>query len=179
MCPQCSDSAVSEGPARSARRADIDRLWSHVVKGPEVDDCWIWIGAVGDDGYGRFWTAGDGTRQRTMRPQRFLYWQLTGIDLPPDTMLLHRCDIPLCVHVDVDCEISHLRVGGAVDNQRDTSRAGRQRNRFTIERYATLPRADRVARSRRLRDVVRDHGWAPELIARALSDAGAGHPTLW
>lgn len=161
------------------RAADVERLWKYVVKGPDADDCWIWTGAVGDDGYGRFWTAGDGTRQRTMRPQRFLYRHLTGIDLPPETMLLHRCDVPLCVHVDVDPNVSHLRIGGAVDNQRDAAHAGRQRNRFTIETYASLPRADRVARSRRLRDTVREHGWNPQLIARALSDAGTEHPTLW
>ncbi|MCK2028065.1 hypothetical protein KZC56_17345 [Microbacterium sp. SSW1-47] len=161
------------------RAADVERLWKHVVKGPDPDDCWIWTGSVGDDGYGRFWTAGDGIQQRTMRPQRFLYRHLTGIDLPPSTMLLHRCDVALCVHVDVDPAVSHLRIGGAAENQRDAARAGRQRNRFTIEKYASLPRADRVARSRRLRDTVRDHGWDPQLIARALSDAGTEHPTLW
>lgn len=159
--------------------ADAERFWKYVVKGPDARDCWIWIGAVGDDGYGRFWTAGDGTRQRTMRPQRFLSRHLTGIDLPAGTMLLHRCDVPLCVHVDIDPTVSHLRTGGAADNQRDAARAGRQRNRFSIERYATLARADRVARSRRLRDAVREHGWNPELIARAISEAGVGHPTLW
>lgn len=160
-------------------KSDAERFWPYVVKGPDDADCWIWTGAVGDDGYGRFWTAGDGTRQRTMRPQRFLYRELTGIDLPADTMLLHRCDVPLCVHVALDAESSHLRVGEARDNQRDTARAGRQRNRFTIERFGSLPRAERVARSRRLRDAVRDHGWSPDLIARALSAAGDDHPTLF
>lgn len=159
--------------------SDTDRFWQYVVKGPHTDDCWIWTGAVGDDGYGRFWTAGDGTRQRTMRPQRFLYRQLTGIDLPAETMLLHRCDVPICVHVEADTQESHLRVGNAKDNQRDTARAGRQRNRFTIERFGSLPRAARVARARQLRDVVRAYGWEPELIARALSGAGVDHPTLF
>lgn len=160
-------------------KSDAERFWPYVVKGPDDDDCWIWTGAVGDDGYGRFWTAGDGIRQRTMRPQRFLYREISGIDLPADTMLLHRCDVPLCVHVTLDSETSHLRVGEARDNQRDTARAGRQRNRFTIERFGSLPRAERVARSRRLRDAVRDHGWNPDLIARALSAAGDDHPTLF
>ncbi|WP_420367101.1 hypothetical protein [Curtobacterium sp. L1-20] len=31
-----------------------ERFWSHVVKGPAPADCWIWTGAIGDDGYGRF-----------------------------------------------------------------------------------------------------------------------------
>lgn len=160
-------------------RTDAERFWRHVVTGPAADDCWIWIGAVGDDGYGRFWTAGDGTKQRVMRPQRFLYRALTGVDLPPDTMLLHRCDVPLCVHVELDSDTSHLRVGGAPENQRDTARAGRQRNRFTAERFASLPRAERVARSRQLRDVVRAHGWDADLIARAMSGAGPDHPVLF
>jgi len=159
--------------------ADAERFWRYVVKGPADDDCWIWTGAIGDDGYGRFWTAGDGSRQRTMRPQRFLYRELTGIDLDAETMLLHRCDVPICVHVDRSTEISHLRVGSAADNQRDTARAGRQRNRFTIERFGSIPRAERVARARRLRDTVRVYGWNPDHMARALSAAGLEHPTLW
>lgn len=114
-----------------------------------------------------------------MRPQRFLYRNLTGTDLPADVMLLHRCDVPLCVHVDLDPEASHLRVGGASQNQRDAARAGRQRNRYTSETFASLPRAERAARSRRLRDAVRDCGWSTDLIARALSGAGSDHPTLW
>lgn len=158
---------------------DVERFWRHVVKGPQPADCWIWTGAVGDDGYGRYWTAGDGVRQRTMRPQRFLYRALTGIDLPAETMLLHRCDVPLCVHVDVDPAVSHLRVGNAIDNQRDTARSGRHRNGYSIVRFASLPRAERVAQSRRLRDVVRAHGWDPDLIGRALSTAGTEHPTLF
>ena len=159
--------------------SDLDRFWTHVVKGHAVDDCWIWTGAVGDDGYGRFWTAGDGVTQRTMRPQRFHYRELTGVDLPPSTMLLHSCDVPLCVHVDIDQDVSHLRPGAAIDNQRDTARAGRQRNRYTIDRFGGLPRAERVAQSRRLREVVRTHGWDPELIGRALSLVGTEHPTLF
>ncbi|WP_172407772.1 hypothetical protein [Microbacterium sp. AISO3] len=161
------------------RMSDVDRFWSYVVRGPRRDDCWVWTGAVGDDGYGRFWTAGDGAGQRTMRPQRFLYRHLTGVNLTPDVMLLHRCDVPLCVHVDVDPAASHLRVGDAAANQDDAARAGRHRNRFTSERFASLPRADRVARARRLRDTVRDHGWDEERMTRAVSLVGFDHPTLW
>ncbi|OWP20304.1 hypothetical protein CBF90_02110 [Microbacterium sp. AISO3] len=114
-----------------------------------------------------------------MRPQRFLYRHLTGVNLTPDVMLLHRCDVPLCVHVDVDPAASHLRVGDAAANQDDAARAGRHRNRFTSERFASLPRADRVARARRLRDTVRDHGWDEERMTRAVSLVGFDHPTLW
>ena len=29
-------------------------FWSKVLKGPRPDDCWLWMGAVPGDGYGRF-----------------------------------------------------------------------------------------------------------------------------
>ena len=32
------------------------RFWEKVIKGPGPSACWIWTGAIGDDGYGRFWT---------------------------------------------------------------------------------------------------------------------------
>lgn len=158
---------------------DVERFWRYVVKGPSDADCWLWTGAVGDDGYGRFWTKQDAGGQRTMRPQRFLYRELTGIDLPPEVMLLHRCDIPICVHVDLDPQLTHVRLGNARLNQQDASRAGRHRNRFTVEPFASAGRAERVARSRRLRDAVRTHGWNPEEFSLALSAAGADQPTLW
>lgn len=155
------------------------RFWSYVVKGPAPTDCWLWAGAVSDDGYGRFWTSIPGGGQRTMRPQRFAWRLLTGVDLPRSVMLLHRCDVPLCVHVDVEEALSHLRPGTARDNQDDAVRRGRHANRFTVERFATLPRAERARRSRTLRDAVRDHGWDPERIAHALSGAGEGAVPLF
>ncbi len=37
------------------RSSDVERFYSHVLKGPEPDSCWLWLGAISDDGYGRFW----------------------------------------------------------------------------------------------------------------------------
>lgn len=161
------------------RRSEEERFWTYVVEGPAPDDCWIWTGAVSDDGYGRFWTNVPGVGQRTMRPQRFLYRALTGIDLPADDMLLHRCDVPLCVHVDLDPARSHLRVGDGRDNMLDRSRRGRAANGFSIERFAGLPRAERARRSRELRDGVRAAGWNADVIHHALSGAGPGQQTLF
>jgi hypothetical protein len=59
------------------RRGEADRFWEKVVKGPRPQDCGIWIGAVDDDGYGRFWFIRDG-EQRALRPQRYAYEHLTG-----------------------------------------------------------------------------------------------------
>lgn len=90
------------------RTSEHDRFWRYVVKGPAADDCWLWTGAVSDDGYGRFWIKQDGGRQRAVRPQRYAYEEATGVALPSSTLLLHGCDVPLCVHADVDPELSHV-----------------------------------------------------------------------
>lgn len=161
------------------RLSELERFWSYVVKGPDASDCWLWSGAVADDAYGRFWTAKPGGGQRTMRPQRFAWRELTGEDLPPSVLLLHSCDIPLCVHVDVDTQLSHLRPGTLTENQADAARRGRHQNRYTVETFATLPRAERARRSRALRDVVRDYGWDRDRISAALAGAGEGATTLF
>lgn len=85
------------------RRAVADRVWEKVVKGPAPTDCWIWTGAIADDGYGRFWVTREGG-QRALRPQRYAYEDLTGEILTPSIILLHVCDVPLCVHASTGPE---------------------------------------------------------------------------
>ena len=46
------------------------RFWEKVIKGPTENACWIWTGAIGDDGYGRFWTQTPGSGQRMLRAHR-------------------------------------------------------------------------------------------------------------
>ncbi len=65
---------------------EVDRFWSHVVKGPCEADCWIWTGAIGDDGYGRFWVQSrlHQMQPRVLRPHR-VAWALAegeSIDVP-------------------------------------------------------------------------------------------------
>lgn len=72
------------------RPGELERFWSHVVKGPDPDDCWIWTGAISDDGYGRFWIR-RGSRQQAVCPQRYAFTALTGRTLTPETLLLRRC----------------------------------------------------------------------------------------
>ena len=159
--------------------SEHDRFWGYVVKGPAADDCWLWTGAVSDDGYGRFWTKPDAARQRAVRPQRYAYEEATGVALDSSTLLLHGCDVPLCVHADTDPEVSHVTPGTHRDNMLDRAQKGRHENRWTVVHYRGLPREERVRRSRELRDAVRDHGWDPERIRRALNGIGPGQPTLW
>jgi hypothetical protein len=165
--------------SRSPYASIEDRFFSHVVKGPGPDDCWIWTGAIGDDGYGRFWVPESDGGQRAMRPQRWLYEHLTGVALLPDVLLLHACDVPLCVHVDVDQTRSHLATGSHRGNMLERVQRGRHRNGATAIRTAGLARAERVRLSRELREAFRDRGWDPAAIAAHKTGIEPDTPTLW
>ncbi|WIB62071.1 hypothetical protein DEJ13_17940 (plasmid) [Curtobacterium sp. MCLR17_007] len=156
-----------------------DRFWSHVVKGPNRSDCWIWTGAIGDDGYGRFWLPQPDGGQRAMRPQRWLYEHLTGVALLPDVLLLHACDVPLCVHVDVDEAVSHLAPGTHRGNMLERVRRGRHRNEWTTLRTSGLPRSERVRLSRELREAFREHGWDAAAVRACRTGIASDTPTLW
>jgi len=75
---------------RTSALSEQERFWGYVLKGPAPDDCWLWTGAIADDGYGRFWTAGADGGQKIFRPQRYAYTALTGRVLTPDVLILHR-----------------------------------------------------------------------------------------
>lgn len=156
---------------------DVDRFWSYVLRGPERDDCWFWTGAIADDGYGRFWTA-DPTRssgQHVHRPHRFAYVLATGDRLTPDELLCHGCDIPLCVRVATE----HVGLGDQRTNMLERTRRGRHASGSTIWRWRGISRAQRVARSRELRQVLRTHGWDRDRIHAVLTGQDSNTPTLW
>src|SRR5690242_9382390 len=89
-----SNAVGAAGRNAMSMAADEARFWTKVIKGPRENDCWLWTGAVGDDGYGRFWIKTP-AGQQAVRPQRFAYLLLTGEQLDPDTKLMHSCDIPI------------------------------------------------------------------------------------
>jgi hypothetical protein len=160
------------------RLTETHRFWSHVVKGPAADDCWLWTGAIADDGYGRFWTH-DGVQQKAVRPQRYAYELVTGQDLTNDVMVLHSCDVPTCVHADVDPLVSHLREGSGRDNMLDRTQRNRHTNQWSSWRLGGLAREQRGQRSRALRAVILEHGWDPARMSAALGGVDQTHPRLF
>lgn len=76
--------------------AELARFESQVVRGPDIDDCAIWMGAIGGDGYGLNWIRRDGAG-RVVRAHRYaLAAALEGRELPGSALALHECDNPLC-----------------------------------------------------------------------------------
>jgi hypothetical protein len=75
--------------------AELRRFESLVVRGPGADDCAIWIGAIGGDGYGRYWVQrGDGERIMLRANRYALAAALGGAPLQPWVRALHGCDNP-------------------------------------------------------------------------------------
>jgi hypothetical protein len=162
-------------------RDEIARFRSRIVAGSLVTDCWVWAGALSDDGYGVFRIRRDGLT-RVVRTSRYaLAVALKGRELAPDVMALHGgCDNPVCVRV-VDFDDMSRGVPAHVvcgDQRENMIRMARMRRGGG--RRAVLARgvgvAARVERSRAIREAVKD-GWDGERVAAAL--LGSTQPTLW
>lgn len=98
-----------------------ERFWSKVnFFGPSVThvegigNCWLWTGASGPHGYGGF-----GVRANLhLRAHRYS-WEWTYGPIPDGLLVLHRCDVRLCVRPD------HLWVGTQRENLVDMIAKGR------------------------------------------------------
>lgn len=112
---------------------------------PDSNGCIHFMGYRDRYGYGKF--AVNGQPERAHRFSLIL----SGVELRPGQLCLHRCDVPSCVNP------SHLFVGTHKDNTRDMMLKGRARfgsnagviiDRFTVEqviecyeRHGSLRRA--------------------------------------
>ena len=153
----------TQGATRKAER----RFWSKVIRGPLREHCWIWVGAIADDGYGRFHL--DGT---SVRPHR--YSLALGLGLAPGQLpeLMHECDVPLCVNP------RHLGMGDRQSNMVDRQRRLRSANGSGL-RFRGLPRAAMAARSRALREDLLAHGWDAQRIHAINAGSRVEDPTLF
>lgn len=91
-----------------------ERFFAKVSKGSEPSDCWIWLGAVGSKGYGRFWVDG-----RMIPAHRYSYELAHGTTMRNDLNGCHSCDTPRCVNP------AHIWPGTQKDNMLDAAKKGR------------------------------------------------------
>ena len=97
----------------TVKQADIDRFHSYQVPVTE-SGCFLWIGAVGKNGYGQMGLGGK------IKAAHRLAVEIRDGSIPDGMLVCHKCDTPTCVNPD------HLFVGTMRDNVADMCRKGRR-----------------------------------------------------
>lgn len=101
--------------ARRDGRDLLTRLLDNVETGNHTD-CWIWMGARNNIGYGMI---RDENKMRTTH--RVSYEEHTGSKIPTGMCVCHSCDNPGCVNP------SHLWIGTRKQRAEDMIRKGRHK----------------------------------------------------
>ncbi len=154
-------------PVELPVEAELARFRVKVVVDPRPGGCHHWVGAIGDDGYGRF-QAGSGPGARTVRPHVRLFELTYGLR-PVGVPLLHSCDETGCVAV------GHLSVGTPALNVAQMHHRGRSYRRHT----SIVDLRGPAGRARAIRAALAG-GWdqAAFLVAVAVGDPFNGQLTL-
>lgn len=87
-----------------------ERFWSKVTK---TSTCWLWVGGVAHNGYGRFWV-----HSTTICASR-VSWELHYGPIPEGLLVCHKCDNKACVNP------LHLFLGSQKQNMEDCISKGR------------------------------------------------------
>jgi hypothetical protein len=160
-----------------AHADELARFESNVVCGPGADDCAIWVGAIGADGYGRFWMRRQGRRIMVRANRYALAAAMGGAALHPAVRALHGCNNTACVRVSRPGEtgLLHIVSGSQRHNMEMMARARRGGGRPQVLR-GRAGLLDRHSRAVALRDAVKG-GWDGAAVRHAL--LGSADLTLW
>ncbi|WP_456029843.1 hypothetical protein [Rothia dentocariosa] len=137
-------------------RHEEKRFWKKVIKGPTRNACWLWVGAIGDDGYGRFWTQAETGKQCMLRAHRAAAEIIYGHNAIAEKLVTHLCDNPLCVRAENGRE-GHLFIGTHAENMAE--REARSRGNLHSPLWKHQGRATRAASARLLRDLTLTYGY--------------------
>jgi hypothetical protein len=108
-----AEKQVSMKSVTKEERAELtarDRFWRKVQK---TESCWLWTGAVDEDGYGKLRFASK------LRSAHRLSWEYAHGSSPGAQFVCHTCDTPRCVNP------AHLFLGSSNDNNQDRLAKGR------------------------------------------------------
>lgn len=129
----CSNACYRDYRNRPAVR--LPSFWAQVTKGP---GCWLWTGWKLNSGYGETTIKG-----KKITVHRLSYMLAYG-PIPKGKLIMHTCDVPLCVRPD------HLRLGTDADNRADSVAKNRHAHGEMFKRLAKLTER-KVLELRRLR----------------------------
>ena len=100
-----------------------ERFWAKVESRSD-EECWPWLGAKAERGYGRIWNA------PKMRPAHRVAWELHyGVEISDELDACHSCDNPSCVNP------KHVFPGTASDNAKDAYAKGRLYNPQSVKTH--------------------------------------------
>lgn len=151
------------------------RFFSHVIKGPDSQSCWLWVGAISDDGYGIFWRKDKDTgKDAPIRAHRYALLILSGEEgIGSERHALHRCDNTLCVKA-TQASDSHLTFGTRSENMIDRSLRGRS----NFQRKAAS-KAQRATSARELREYTLNHGYDQSKVDQLMKGIDPRQGTLF
>jgi hypothetical protein len=145
-------------------RPIAERFWEKVDRRGD-DECWLWLGTIDPNGYGRL---GRGHNEASDLAHR-VAWKVAHGAIPDGPghhgiCVLHRCDNPTCVNP------SHLFLGTIADNVADMIAKGRAN--YNPLRGSANPNAKLTeAAVREIRQRY-DQGERPQGLARAFGVTG-------
>jgi hypothetical protein len=166
-------------PSARLTRADVTRLRSQILA---TATCHLWMGAVGGDGYGKFWVpyspddraAHDGRRGRVIAPHAAASALVLG-PLPEGSTHLHDCDVRICVSTTP----GHVRRGSQRENVRQAVARGYLRGPRPGMADARGPAGASHAIQAAIRSAVGAGERNPDALARVLAETlAAGFPTV-
>ena len=103
--------AIKAGYSKSIE----DRFWDKVLRYRE-DECWAWIGAKNEKGYG---IIGRGPSSSGVDRAHRVSWFIHFGPIPDGLVVCHKCDNPECTNP------KHLFLGTLIDNNADMKAKGR------------------------------------------------------
>jgi len=105
-------------------------LWHGLEWDVPEDDCWVWQGALDNQGYGMVSMRRPEGKRQVMRVHRAIYELVYDKPLTRADTILHLCDNPACANP------AHLLRGNSVDNRVDMAVKCRGRFKGLSDNYA-------------------------------------------